>query len=54
MLQTGTIPHGLEGRRLMETWFHGPAAEFVKANQEGWRHGVSILHFLAFSRRQLD
>ena len=31
---------------MMATWFHGPAEEFIRANQEGWGRGVSILHFL--------
>jgi hypothetical protein len=31
---------------MMATWFQGPAAEFIKVSQEGWKKGVSILHFL--------
>jgi SnoaL-like domain len=31
---------------MMATWFQGPAAEFIKMSQEGWKKGVSILHFL--------
>ncbi len=28
------------------TWKQGTAAEFIRASQEGWARGVSILHFL--------
>jgi hypothetical protein len=28
------------------TWFQGPALEFIKANQDGWRRGVRIYHSL--------
>jgi SnoaL-like domain len=31
---------------MMATWFQGPAAEFIRVSQEGWKKGVSILHFL--------
>jgi hypothetical protein len=31
---------------MMATWFQGPAAEFIRVTQEGWKKGVSILHFL--------
>jgi SnoaL-like domain len=31
---------------MMATWFQGPATEFIKVSQEGWKKGVSILHFL--------
>ena len=31
---------------MMATWFQGPAEEFIRATQEGWAKGVSILHFL--------
>ncbi len=31
---------------MMATWFQGPASEFIKVSQEGWKKGVSILHFL--------
>jgi hypothetical protein len=32
--------------RMMATWCQAPAAEFIRASQEGWDRGVSILHFL--------
>lgn len=32
--------------RMMATWFQGGPDEFIKATQEGWAKGVSILHFL--------
>ena len=31
---------------MMATWFQGSAEEFIRVTQEGWRKGVSILHFL--------
>ncbi len=31
---------------MMATWFQGPAEEFIRVTQEGWKKGVSILHFL--------
>lgn len=31
---------------MMATWFQGPAADFIRVTQEGWKKGVSILHFL--------
>ena len=31
---------------MMATWCQAPAADFIKASQEGWAKGVSILHFL--------
>jgi SnoaL-like domain len=31
---------------MMATWFQGPAREFIRVTQEGWKKGVSILHFL--------
>jgi hypothetical protein len=31
---------------MMATWFQGPAKEFIRVTQEGWKKGVSILHFL--------
>jgi hypothetical protein len=31
---------------MMATWFQGPADEFIRVNQEGWKRGVRILHFL--------
>jgi hypothetical protein len=32
--------------RMMATWCQAPAEEFIRASQEGWAKGVSILHFL--------
>jgi hypothetical protein len=34
------------GARINATWFQGTAEEFVRASEEGWQRGVSILHFL--------
>ncbi len=34
---------------MMATWFQGPFADFIRATQEGWAQGVSILHFLGGS-----
>ena len=34
---------------MMATWFQGPAADFIAASQDGWEHGVNILHFLGGS-----
>ena len=31
---------------MMATWFQGSAEEFIRVTQEGWKRGVSILHFL--------
>ncbi|MEM5387660.1 nuclear transport factor 2 family protein [Paraburkholderia phymatum] len=31
---------------MMATWFQGTGAEFIGVTQEGWKRGVSILHFL--------
>jgi len=31
---------------MMATWFQTPAKEFIRVTQEGWKKGVSILHFL--------
>jgi SnoaL-like domain len=31
---------------MMATWFQGPASEFIRVTKEGWKKGVSILHFL--------
>ena len=31
---------------MMATWFQGTAAAFIQMNQEGWKRGVRILHFL--------
>jgi|SRR5579872_4828767 len=35
--------------RMMATWFQGSFEEFIKVNDEGWAHGVRILHFLGGS-----
>jgi SnoaL-like domain len=34
------------GARINATWFQGTAEEFIRASEEGWQRGVSILHFL--------
>ena len=31
---------------MMATWSQGTATSFIKMNQEGWKRGVRILHFL--------
>lgn len=31
---------------MMATWFQGTGPEFIRVTQEGWKRGVSILHFL--------
>jgi hypothetical protein len=38
---------------MMETWFQGPADDFIRVTQEGWARGVSILHFLGGSSIEL-
>ena len=35
--------------RMMATWCQADAAGFIKASQQGWAKGVSILHFLGGS-----
>ena len=35
--------------QMMATWFQGRAAAFVDASEQGWNHGVNILHFLGGS-----
>jgi hypothetical protein len=35
--------------RMMATWCQADAAGFIKASQDGWAKGVSILHFLGGS-----
>jgi hypothetical protein len=42
-----TVWHA-EGR-MIATWFQGGFEEFIKVNDEGWSHGVRILHFLGGS-----
>jgi hypothetical protein len=32
--------------RMMATWFQGTADAFIKVSQDGYEHGVRILHFL--------
>lgn len=39
---------------MMATWFQGPASEFIRVTQEGWKKGVSILHFLGGSSIDLE
>jgi hypothetical protein len=34
---------------MMATWFQGSFQDFIRVTQEGWRKGVSILHFLGGS-----
>src|SRR5580704_16817172 len=43
--RTGWHPEG----RMMATWFQGTFEEFIKGNDEGWKRGVRILHFLGGS-----
>ena len=31
---------------MTATWFQGPASRFIEVSREGFRRGVSILHFL--------
>ena len=31
---------------MMATWFQGTATSFIQMNQDGWKRGVRILHFL--------
>ena len=38
-----------EDGRMMATWFHGPAEEFIKVSIEGFNRGIYILHFLGGS-----
>jgi hypothetical protein len=35
--------------RMMATWFHGPAEDFIKVSIEGFEKGIYILHFLGGS-----
>ncbi len=35
--------------RMLATWFQGSFEEFIKANEDGWKRGVRILHFLGGS-----
>jgi|TARA_R100001143_G_C3359061_1_gene134422 hypothetical protein len=34
---------------MMATWFQGHYKDFIRVTQEGWKKGVSILHFLGGS-----
>jgi hypothetical protein len=34
---------------MMATWFQGSYKDFIRVTQEGWKKGVSILHFLGGS-----
>ena len=34
---------------MMATWFQGNYKDFINVTQEGWKKGVSILHFLGGS-----
>ena len=38
-----------EDGEMMATWWQGPYEEFIRVSQEGWDHGVRILHFLGGS-----
>jgi SnoaL-like domain len=38
-----------EDGRMMATWCQSDAEGFIKASQQGWARGVSILHFLGGS-----
>jgi SnoaL-like domain len=38
-----------EDGRMMATWCQADAEGFIKASQEGWAKGVSILHFMGGS-----
>ena len=38
-----------EDGQMMATWWQGPYEEFIRVSQEGWDHGVRILHFLGGS-----
>lgn len=40
-----TVWHPTDGW-MTATWFQGPAKEFIQASHEGFKQGVSILHFL--------
>lgn len=40
--------------RMMATWCQASATDFIKASQDGWARGVSILHFLGGCSVDLD
>ena len=40
--------------RMMATWFHGPAEEFIKVSIEGFERGIYILHFLGGSMVDIE
>lgn len=35
--------------RMMATWWQGPFEDFIRVSQDGFEHGVRILHFLGGS-----
>ncbi len=39
---------------MQATWFQGPAADFIAANQAGWARGVRILHFLGGTSVEIE
>lgn len=40
--------------RMMATWFHGPAEDFIKVSIEGFARGIYILHFLGGSMVEIN
>jgi hypothetical protein len=40
--------------RMMATWFHGPAEDFIKVSIEGFERGIYILHFLGGSMIEIE
>jgi hypothetical protein len=40
--------------RMMATWCQADAEGFIKASQQGWAKGVSILHFLGGSSIEIN
>ena len=39
---------------MMATWFQGHHKDFIRVTQEGWKKGVSILHFLGGSAIEIN
>ncbi|RIY42358.1 nuclear transport factor 2 family protein [Neopusillimonas maritima] len=39
---------------MMATWFQGHHKDFIRVTQEGWKKGVSILHFLGGSAVDIE
>jgi hypothetical protein len=39
---------------MMATWFQGHYKDFIRVTQEGWKKGVSILHFLGGSAVDIE